>query len=727
MESLKKFWVNYKKQCYVGLGLIIVLGLILWGFFRYRGDSSEKVVDNSNFSSGLEVVADSKDISSDDNDGDGYLIEGNFLDDGVVSDEEKEMMAQNTKYLQSLIDNAKDGQVIRIPKGVYYFLSGGINSAGNENYVIKLRSNVSIVGAGTLEEGEYTLLKPYADEGTIKFGLDMFYWNELVDSSFTNPLYLEDVNFSDFIVDGEDVRGQYYNTSGKGFMINLCRDCDWKNVVVRNTDATGFGMDNMINSTIVDCVAINCGKNADTYSNGASGFGIGTGYSDEESVYIKNCKSIGNTKYGFFFEHQGIFNASYQALKSEGFVVVDSYASGNLYNFGGERANDVVYVNCKSDVDDVSTDGTIVGYTKQDIYFTDQSRRVRAINFDTNYVFEDVTLESDYFYKPVYWALKNNITNGVSSTRFGTREYATRGQAVTLLWRMAERPGDVLSDSQLVIRKRSITNIYTGFDDVSGDAWYASAVKWAVNNNIINGTSDSTFSPDNYVTRGQAIVTLWRYAGEPKVSNSNNFTDVFETDYYYDAVRWAYSKNIVLGVGNSEFKPGDYCTREQFITFLYRYQNSSGVNYPISYLLYGGSVGNNKSSYLSGTDSFTLSNPVKEGYTFSGWTGSNGDNPSKSVTISKNDIGNKTFIANYVANNYEIEYNSNGGKGNMVNTQATYDKFVKLEENEFIKDGYQFKGWSLSRNGEVIYRDQDIVKNLTSDNGKKVILYAVWG
>lgn len=62
----------------------------------------------------------------------------------------------------------------------------------------------------------------------------------------------------------------------------------------------------------------------------------------------------------------------------------------------------------------------------------------------------------------------------------------------------------------------------------------------------------------------------------------------------------------------------------------------------------------------------------------------------------------------------------------MSNTKAVYDKFVELEKNIFVKDGYEFKGWSLKKDGDVIYLDSDIVKNLTSDNEKIVTLYAVW-
>ena len=726
-KNITKFYRNNRKKCYFILSIILVLGIFLFIFYYYRHSNNFKdsiiSINNNNFSDGSIINIEGKEFTSDIVSGNNYnlLIEGDFLDDGLVTEEEQAAMAQNTRNLQNLIDNAQEGQVIVLPSGIFYFSSGGINTRKSENYVIKLRSNVTIVGAGTEEDisNKYTILKPYAPSGTIEYGLDMFYWNELSDSYGENLLYLEDVNFSGFIIDGESVRGNTYNTSGKGFMINLCRDCDWYNIIVRNTDATGFGMDNVINGTIVDCMAINCGKNAKSTSAGASGFGIGIGYSEEESMYIKNCQSIGNTKFGFFFEHQGIFNNYYNALKANGFVVEDSYARGNLYNFGGERAHDVVYINC--------TSGNILNedYTMLDVYFSDQSRRVDVINLDTDIILNDVR-DGSYYYDAVYWALKNNITNGVSKTKFGVGQYITRAQAVTLLWRMADRPGKVLSTKDLNVSNRKVTNILTGFNDVSGSSSYANAIKWAKDEGIINGVTSTTFKPDDYITRAQMIMILWRYAGFPKVNTTNSFNDISKNDSFYDAVNWAYNKKIVIGISNNKFSPHEYCTRQQVVTFLYRYQKSMGSNFPISYILFGGKVSGNKSNYLSGTDTFILNNPAREGYTFCGWTGSNGNSLLLNVEIDKDDVGSKKYIANYRANKYEISYNSNGGMGFMSNTKAVYDKFVELEKNIFVKDGYEFKGWSLKKDGDVIYLDSDIVKNLTSDNEKIVTLYAVW-
>ena len=655
------------KFLFIGGVLAVLVFGVIYLYFGNEDKKQNTSLDNGDYMTGDVLVTESVDITSltdeglkieDDepagmgNNFSDYFVEGDFLLDGVVSDEERHAMALNTKYLQKLVDEAKENQIIKLPAGIFYFTFGGENIRGVENYVVKLNSNVHIVGAGINEdkEGEYTILKPYADAGTIENGLDMFYWNELADSNGKNPEYIEDISFKDFIIDGEDVRGNVYNSSGKGFMISLCKNCSWDTMIVRNTDGTGFGMDNVINGSITNSIAINCGKNATTSSPGGSGFGIGTGYSNEESMYISNCRSIGNTKFGFFFEHQNRFGGDrdrFSATKSEGFVVVDSYATGNLYNFGGERANDVVYVNCSSDRDVADTDGTISGYTRVDIYYSDDSRRVGVVNFDTNNYFSDVVDSNAYYYDAVNWSLKNGYVNGIDSNTFGVSQKISRGEAIGLLWRYAGRPGDVITKEEMNSSKAYITNIKTGFSDVSGDEWFAGSVKWGREIGVINGTSSTSFSPNSFISRADFITMLYRYAGSPKTDVEIPFVDVFANTYYYDAVKWGYSRGIIKGITDTEFSPNANCTREQVITFLYRYQMMRENTYSIRFLLFDGKVSGNESSYLSGTDAFVLNNPTKEGYTFVGWTGSNGSVPEKRVEISKDDVGDKTYIANF--------------------------------------------------------------------------------
>lgn len=716
-----------KKMCYIILVIFIVIGGGIAGLVILNNDdldNSTSIVDNINTELTLnaesisisefveennqEVVEDIKEPN--------YLIFGDFTSDGVVTEIEKQAMASNTEYLQRMIDEAQAGQIIELPAGVFYFASGGENARGVENYVIMLRSYVSIVGAGTDESdsNKSTILKPYADAGTIKYGLDMFYYNELAD--YNNPEYLEDVNFSDFIIDGEKVRGNDYNTSGKGFMINLCRNCHWKNIIVRNTDATGFGMDNPINCSIIDCVAINCGKNAEINDYGASGFGVGTGYSNEESMYISNCRSTGNRKYGFFFEHQGRFDTRYGATKAEGFIVEDSYASGNLYNFGGERSNDVIYINCKSD-----SNKDTKSFTKSFINFSGDSRRMNMINMDFDLSFTDLDGISDESREAIYWSIENDVISSKSTTVFGRGDYSTRGEAILYLWRLAGRPGDV------ILYRNGNVDINSIFADVSNDADYAAAVKWGHNVKIVTGTGNSFFTPNKVISRAEFVTFLWRMAGRPKTNYVAKFSDVDKNSYYYDAVNWANENKVLMGIRTDYFGAVENCTKEQIAIFLYRYQKMQGQTYNITYNLMHGSVSKqNPDSYKSGTDKFILSNPTREGYTFIGWKGSNNIKLTNSISIDKNATGNKAYYALYDANEYTIYYDANGGKGSMDATSVIYDKYVALSKNEFTKEGYIFAGWSEIKNGPIDYTDKEIVKNLVNIDNGKITLYAVW-
>ena len=89
--------------------------------------------------------------------------------------------------------------------------------------------------------------------------------------------------------------------------------------------------------------------------------------------------------------------------------------------------------------------------------------------------------------------------------------------------------------------------------------------------NITAGTSATTFSPDDTCTRAQIITFLWRAVGSPKATTENPFSDVKESDYYYDAAIWASEKGMVSG---STFDANTPCTRASTVTYLWKNANS---------------------------------------------------------------------------------------------------------------------------------------------------------
>ena len=94
---------------------------------------------------------------------------------------------------------------------------------------------------------------------------------------------------------------------------------------------------------------------------------------------------------------------------------------------------------------------------------------------------------------------------------------------------------------------------------------------WAVSNGITAGTSETTFSPDLACTRAQVISFLWRAAGSPEPESAKNpFVDVKKTDYFYEAVLWAYENGITAGVTSNRFAPNAACTRAQIAALLWR-------------------------------------------------------------------------------------------------------------------------------------------------------------
>ena len=159
-----------------------------------------------------------------------------------------------------------------------------------------------------------------------------------------------------------------------------------------------------------------------------------------------------------------------------------------------------------------------------------------------------------YFYEAVKWAVKSGVTNGLSDTMFGPYESCTRAQIVTFLWRAAGSPEPKTASS---------------FTDVPANAYYAKAVAWTVENGITNGMTATEFAPDAICTRGQSVTFLYR-ALKGTASGSTNFTDVQSDAFYADAINWAVANNVTNGTSNTTFSPNADCTRAEIVTFLYR-------------------------------------------------------------------------------------------------------------------------------------------------------------
>ena len=163
---------------------------------------------------------------------------------------------------------------------------------------------------------------------------------------------------------------------------------------------------------------------------------------------------------------------------------------------------------------------------------------------------------SAYYAEAVAWAVKNGITGGISATTFDPNGFCTRAQAVTFLWRAAGSP--------------TPESTAMPFTDVPAGSYYYDAVLWAIENDITKGMSETAFSPNVNCSRGQIVTFLWRSQKSPDAAAANPFTDVAADAYYTSAVLWAVEKNITGGTSTTTFSPSTNCIRAQIVTFLHR-------------------------------------------------------------------------------------------------------------------------------------------------------------
>lgn len=127
-----------------------------------------------------------------------------------------------------------------------------------------------------------------------------------------------------------------------------------------------------------------------------------------------------------------------------------------------------------------------------------------------------------------------------------------------------EQPKEEIKEETVIVKK--------AFRDVHGvNHWAKDYVDYVCEKGLMNGTDDNNFSPSGTLTRGMLVTVLYRIDGSPEISGDNPFKDVADTAYYAKAVAWAYKNGIVNGTSESEFSPDANITREQIASIIYRY------------------------------------------------------------------------------------------------------------------------------------------------------------
>ena len=131
------------------------------------------------------------------------------------------------------------------------------------------------------------------------------------------------------------------------------------------------------------------------------------------------------------------------------------------------------------------------------------------------------------------------------------------------------------------LMKKSCTGL--PYYDVSARDWFCPGIRFTFENSLMNGTSRTTFEPDTTMTRAMLVTILYRQAGSPSVEGKTNpFIDVKPNKYYTDAVIWAFQNGIVNGTTPTTFEPEEPVTREQIATILYRREGAPEVKQDLS-------------------------------------------------------------------------------------------------------------------------------------------------
>ena len=245
------------------------------------------------------------------------------LDWGAVGDGSTDCLAA---FRNAYIDvSAIGGGDVLVPMGVYKLTN-----------LVAPKSNVNIIGEGIGR----SILKLYGGAAIKHTG--------------ASDNVLENCTFRDLEVDASEQTIE----GAKGFFITYGKNLFYERIYLHDTWATGFGNDFMVDSVYSFCIAENCGRGGTIESYGYSGFGIGTGAYQVETVTLSNCIARGNKRYGAFFEVQG-GEPGVDAYYSRGCKIIGGYFEGNQWGVGDSGVEGMVVSGAH--INDNIAEGLIVG------------------------------------------------------------------------------------------------------------------------------------------------------------------------------------------------------------------------------------------------------------------------------------------------------------------------------------------------------------------------------
>lgn len=248
------------------------------------------------------------------------------------------------------------------------------------------------------------------------------------------------------------------------------------------------------------------------------------------------------------------------------------------------------------------------------------------------------------------------------------------------------------------------------FKDVSKEDWYYEAVLYNYRSEIILGLNDTTYAPENKFTRGMLVTIIHRMENEEIVSLKNKFPDVFENDYYYEAVKWATEKGIIHGYGDGTFKPNKNITREEILVILRNYSEYKGLNVNIDYFncrfMFGD--GSKVSSYAIESVEWAISKGIITGY-------SNDNTIKPQATATRAEASSIIYKycsrhSGYYKKLYKItpsENNITVENGLYTPVTVTFSNYDLANYNiRILKDNKSIVdiSWEESDSGEIIYK-----------------------
>lgn len=237
---------------------------------------------------------------------------------------------------------------------------------------------------------------------------------------------------------------------------------------------------------------------------------------------------------------------------------------------------------------------TVLKYSAKPVTVTVTAGDVSAV-CTVNTLFSDVADSAKYYFTPVYWAAEEGITNGMpGSVEFGVGSTCTRDQLIVFLYRLAGTPA--VTTAQLNAAAKAFSDYGT-----LSSATFKKAIAWAyakgISKGYTTGSLAGTFGVNKTITRLEAMIMLYRFAGKPAPKQSNTvktFKDVEgvygKTTDSYRAIAWASALGITGGYKTQASLPEGYtslatpcfgcqinCYRQDMVTFLYRYAKAAGM------------------------------------------------------------------------------------------------------------------------------------------------------